>query len=44
MSPDKGDRRGNLAAESETEITVIMPPSDANPEEDVFGGLILKHV
>jgi acyl-CoA hydrolase len=44
MSSDKGDRRGSLAAESETEITVIMPTSDANPEEDVFGGLILKHV
>ena|GEM_PF-5750742 len=44
MSSDKGDRRGNLAAESETEMTVITPPSDANPEEDVFGGLILKHV
>ncbi|PWU80820.1 MAG: hypothetical protein DLM72_10150 [Candidatus Nitrosopolaris wilkensis] len=44
MSSDKGDRRGNLATESETEMTVITPPSDANPEEDVFGGLILKHV
>jgi acyl-CoA hydrolase len=41
---DKGDRSGNLAAEFETEITVITPPSDANPEEDVFGGLIVKHV
>jgi hypothetical protein len=39
---DKGDRSGNLAAESETEITVITPPSDA--EEDVFEGLIVKHV
>lgn len=42
--PDKGDRSGNLAAEFETEITVITPPSDANPEEDVFGSLIVKHV
>lgn len=41
---DKGDRSGNLAAEFETEITVITPPSDANPEEDVFGGSIVKHV
>ena len=41
---DKGDRSGNLAAVFETEITVITPPSDANPEEDVFGGLIVKHV
>jgi hypothetical protein len=40
---DKGDRSGNLAAEFETEITVITPP-DANPEEDVFGGSIVKHV
>lgn len=44
MSSDKGDRRGNLATESETEMTVITTPSDANSEEDVFGGLILKHV
>ncbi len=35
MSSDKGDRRGDLAAESETEMTVITPPSDANHE--VFG-------
>jgi len=41
---DKGDRSGDLAAVFETEITLITPPSDANPEEDVFGGLIVKHV
>lgn len=41
---DKAGRGDKLAAESETELTVITPPSDANPEEDVFGGLIVKHV
>ncbi len=41
---DKADRSDRLAAESETEFTVITPPSDANPEEDTVGGLIVKHV
>lgn len=31
-------------AESRTEMTVMMLPSDANPMGNVFGGIILKHV
>ncbi len=30
--------------ESKTEMTIMMLPSDANPEGNVFGGVIMKHV
>jgi acyl-CoA hydrolase len=30
--------------ESQTEMTLMMLPSDANPMGNVFGGIILKHV
>jgi acyl-CoA hydrolase len=30
--------------ESKTEMTMMMLPSDANPNGNVFGGVILKHV
>ncbi|MFQ5941421.1 MAG: acyl-CoA thioesterase [Nitrososphaerales archaeon] len=30
--------------ESETQMTVVMLPSDANPQGNVFGGVILKHI
>ena len=40
---DKADRSGKLAAESETELTVITPPSVLPPPEE-DGGLIVKHV
>ena len=32
------------ANESKTEMTARMLPSDANPNGNVFGGIILKHV
>lgn len=32
------------AKESEAEMTVLMLPSDANPNGNVFGGVILKHI
>ncbi|GIU70761.1 MAG: acyl-CoA thioesterase [Candidatus Nitrosocaldaceae archaeon] len=32
------------ARESEAEMTVLMLPSDANPNGNVFGGVILKHI
>ena len=30
--------------ESETEMIVMMLPSDANPKGNVFGGIIMKHI
>ena len=35
---------GRSSAESRTEMTQMMLPSDANPMGNVFGGIILKHV
>jgi acyl-CoA hydrolase len=35
---------GRTSAESQTKMTVMMLPSDANPKGNVFGGTILKHV
>jgi|SRR6185503_7024471 len=35
---------GKSSAESQTETTLMMLPSDANPMGNVFGGIILKHV
>ena len=35
---------GKSSAESQTEMTLMMLPSDANPMGNVFGGIILKHV
>jgi acyl-CoA hydrolase len=35
---------GRSSAESQTEMTLMMLPSDANPMGNVFGGIILKHV
>ena len=32
------------ARESEADMTVLMLPSDANPNGNVFGGVILKHI
>lgn len=37
-------RKGKSPNESNTEMTVMMLPSDANPKGNVFGGAILKHV
>jgi len=30
--------------DSKAQMTVVMLPSDANPEGNVFGGVILKHI
>jgi len=30
--------------ESKAQMTVVMLPSDANPQGNVFGGVILKHI
>ena len=35
---------GRNSTESQTKMTVMMLPSDANPKGNVFGGIILKHV
>lgn len=35
---------GKSPADSQTETTLMMLPSDANPMGNVFGGTILKHV
>ena len=35
---------GRIPTESQTEMTLMMLPSDANPMGNVFGGIILKHV
>lgn len=35
---------GRSSADSQTEMTLMMLPSDANPMGNVFGGTILKHV
>lgn len=35
---------GRSSAESQTVMTLMMLPSDANPMGNVFGGVILKHV
>jgi acyl-CoA hydrolase len=35
---------GRSSSESQTEMTLMMLPSDANPMGNVFGGAILKHV
>lgn len=35
---------GRASSESQTEMTVMMLPSDANPKGNVFGGTIMKHV
>jgi acyl-CoA hydrolase len=35
---------GRSSSESQTEMTLMMLPSDANPMGNVFGGIILKHV
>ena len=35
---------GKSCAESQTEMTLMMLPSDANPMGNVFGGIILKNV
>lgn len=37
-------KRGKQPNESQSETTIIMLPSDANPKGNVFGGTILKHV
>src|ERR687898_279389 len=38
------NRNGKNHTESKAEMTIIMLPSDANPEGNVFGGVILKYV
>lgn len=35
---------GKSPSESETNMTLMMLPSDANPKGNVFGGVIMKHV
>ena len=35
---------GKVSSESQTEMTIMMLPSDANPKGNVFGGTIMKHV
>lgn len=35
---------GRAPSDSQTEMTLMMLPSDANPMGNVFGGTILKHV
>jgi acyl-CoA hydrolase len=35
---------GKASSESQTEMTIMMLPSDANPKGNVFGGTIMKHV
>lgn len=35
---------GRTPGESQTTMTLMMLPSDANPIGNVFGGMILKHV
>ena len=37
-------KKGKRPDESQSETTIIMLPSDANPKGNVFGGTILKHV
>jgi acyl-CoA hydrolase len=36
--------KGKRSDESESETSIIMLPSDANPRGNVFGGVILKHL
>ena len=36
--------KGKRPEESQSDTTIIMLPSDANPKGNVFGGTILKHV
>jgi acyl-CoA hydrolase len=35
---------GRHPSQSQTEMTLMMLPSDANPRGNVFGGIIMKHV
>ncbi len=37
-------KKGKQPDESQSETSIIMLPSDANPKGNVFGGTILKHV
>jgi acyl-CoA hydrolase len=39
-----GGSEDKSALDSAAEMTVMMLPSDANPQGNVFGGMILKHV
>src|SRR5574339_661649 len=36
--------QSRASSESQTEMTLMMLPSDANPMGNVFGGTILRHV